>query len=95
MTKLAVVNIGQLVTLAGPKRPRVGAELRELGIMANAAMLIEDDRIVAVGKHGELEAQIDGATRSSPGIARMNLSGGLAGRLIRRLPRLAAEFCVR
>jgi len=63
MTKLAVVNIGQLVTLAGPKRPRVGAELRELGIMANAAMLIEDDRIVAVGKHGELEAQIDSATR--------------------------------
>ena len=29
---LAVVNIGQLVTLAGPARPRVGAELRELGI---------------------------------------------------------------
>ena len=28
---LAVVNIGQLVTLAGPQRPRVGLELSELG----------------------------------------------------------------
>ena len=32
-SSLAIVNIGQLVTLAGPARPRVGAELRELGII--------------------------------------------------------------
>ena len=30
---LAIVNIGQLVTLAGPQRPRVGPELSELGII--------------------------------------------------------------
>ena len=53
-----VVNIGQLVTLAGPNRPRVGAELRELGTISDAAMLIEDDRIVAVGKYAELKSQI-------------------------------------
>jgi len=29
----AIVNIGQLVTLAGPARPRVGAELGDLGIL--------------------------------------------------------------
>ena len=35
---LAIVNIGQLVTLAGPARPRVGEELRELGIIEDAAL---------------------------------------------------------
>jgi imidazolonepropionase len=54
-----IVNIGQLVTLAGPKRPRVGAELRQLGIITDAAILIEDDRIVAVGSYAEMRSQID------------------------------------
>jgi hypothetical protein len=44
----AIVNIGQLVTLAGPPRPRTGSELRELGLIENAALLIEKGRIVAV-----------------------------------------------
>jgi imidazolonepropionase len=60
---VCIVNIGQLVTLAGPKRPRVGAELRELGIIGNGAMLIEDDCIVAVGKYAQLKARIDVAAR--------------------------------
>ena len=47
---LAVVNIGELVTLAGPPRPRVGAELRELGLLRDAALLMEDGRIVAAGR---------------------------------------------
>jgi imidazolonepropionase len=51
---LAVINIGQLVTLAGPARPRAGPELRELGIIPNAALLIEDGRIAAVGPYAEL-----------------------------------------
>src|ERR1700730_15345033 len=55
---VCIVNIRQLVTLAGPSRPRAGAGLCELGIIADAAMLIEDDRIVAVGKYAELKAQI-------------------------------------
>jgi len=58
----AIVNIGQLVTLAGSKRPRVGAELRELAIISDAAMLIEDGRIVAVAKRAELESRIDSGT---------------------------------
>jgi imidazolonepropionase len=52
---LAVVNIGQLVTLAGPSRPRVGAELGELGIIPDAALLIEDGRIAAVGSYREIK----------------------------------------
>ena len=54
---LAVVNIGQLVTLTGPARPRVGGELRELGIIENAALLVEDGRIVAAGRQSEIQSQ--------------------------------------
>ncbi len=36
---LACVNIRQLVTLAGPARPRAGAELRELAIVENATLI--------------------------------------------------------
>jgi imidazolonepropionase len=55
---LAIVNIGQLVTLAGPVRPRVGDELRQLGVIENAALLIEDGRIVAAGTYAELRTTI-------------------------------------
>ncbi|MDR3385408.1 MAG: amidohydrolase family protein, partial [Rudaea sp.] len=57
---LAIVNIGQLVTMAGPERPRVGAELGELGLIANAALLIEDGRIAAAGPYAELRERIPG-----------------------------------
>lgn len=63
MAKQAIVNVGQLVTLAGTSRPRVGAELRDLEIIEGATMLIEDDRIVAVGKDAELVSRIDSGTR--------------------------------
>ena len=55
---LAVVNIGQLVTLAGPARPRVGKELRELGLIENAALLIEEGRITAARPYAELRSRI-------------------------------------
>jgi imidazolonepropionase len=55
---IAVVNIGQLVTLAGPSRPRVGAELGELGIVRDAAVLVEDRRIVATGPYSALKSKI-------------------------------------
>jgi imidazolonepropionase len=54
---IAIENIGQLVTLAGPPRPRVGAELRELGIIENAGMLVEDGRVAAVGSSAEIAAK--------------------------------------
>jgi imidazolonepropionase len=55
--RLAVVNIGQLVTLAGASRPRVGSELRELGIVPNAALLIENGRIEAAGPYAQLRSR--------------------------------------
>ncbi len=51
---LACVNIKQLVTLAGPSRPRTGAELRELSIIENATLLCRDGRIEAAGQAPEI-----------------------------------------
>ena len=56
---LAVVNCAQLVTLKGPARPRVGAELSELGIVADGALLVRDGRIAAVGARREIEPLIE------------------------------------
>ena len=55
---LAVVNIGQLVTLAGPERARVGAELSELGLTEDAALVTEGGRISAVGTYADVRAKI-------------------------------------
>ncbi len=54
----AIVNIGQLVTLSGPARPRTGVELKDLAIINDAAMLIENGRIAAVGTYAELKDKI-------------------------------------
>lgn len=56
--RLAILDIGQLVTLAGPARPRTGKELSELGIIEDAAMIVEDGRIVAAGAYSELRTKI-------------------------------------
>ncbi|HST51001.1 MAG TPA: imidazolonepropionase [Pyrinomonadaceae bacterium] len=51
----ALVNCSQLVTLAGPKRPRVGAEMRELSIIENGAMLVRDGLVERTGTRVEIE----------------------------------------
>lgn len=58
MQKLAVVGCSQLVTLAGPSRPRSGVEMRELAIIDDGAMLIENGRIVRTGVRSEMEPLI-------------------------------------
>jgi imidazolonepropionase len=55
---LCIVNIGQLVTLSGPARPRAGPELGDLGLIADAALIVEGDRIAAAGPYTELRSQI-------------------------------------
>ena len=59
---LAVVECLQVVTLAGPARPRVGPELRELGIIANGGMFVRGGRIEKVGNADEIEPLINGDT---------------------------------
>lgn len=61
MSSLAVLHASQLVTLTGPKRPRVGTELSELGIIRDGAMLIRDGKIQRVGPSAEIEKNIGDA----------------------------------
>jgi imidazolonepropionase len=72
---LAVVNCSQLVTLAGPARPRTGPELRELGIIANGGMFVRDGLIERVGSRDEIEKLIDGETEVVDALGRVVLPG--------------------
>lgn len=56
---LAVVNCSQLVTLAGPRRPRVGAEMRELAVVEGGALFVREGLIERVGGRAEIEPLID------------------------------------
>jgi imidazolonepropionase len=58
MSSLAVLHASQLVTLTGPKRPRVGAEMSELAIIRDGGMLIRDGEIVRVGPSDEIEKNV-------------------------------------
>jgi len=72
---LAVVNCSQLVTLAGPARPRVGAELRELSIIANGGMFVRDGLIERVGSRDEIELLIDSETEVVDALGKVVLPG--------------------
>jgi imidazolonepropionase len=52
---LIFLNASQIVTCAGPGRARRGQEMRDLGILANAAVVVQGGRIEAVGPREELE----------------------------------------
>jgi imidazolonepropionase len=54
----ALLNCSQLLTLAGPERPRIGEEMRELAILRDGAMLIRGGAIEAVGSRSEIEGRI-------------------------------------
>ena len=56
---LAIVNCSQLVTVAGPARPRTGSEMRELGIIERGAISIRGSRIERVGTTNEIQSLID------------------------------------
>lgn len=73
--KLAIINCSQLVTLAGPARPRVGAELRELGIINDGAMLIRDGAITRVGTRDEIEPLIPAGCEVIDAAGRVCLPG--------------------
>jgi imidazolonepropionase len=56
---LAIVNCSQLVTLAGPARPRVGPEMRELAIINDGALLVRNGLIESVGTTSQIKTRID------------------------------------
>jgi len=53
--EVLLFNCSQLVTLAGPARPRVGPEMRDLAIIQKGAMLVRGNRIEAVGSRADVE----------------------------------------
>ncbi len=57
--ELLITHASQLVTLAGPPRPRVGPEMRELAIIEDGALLARDGVIAAVGASSEVEPRAD------------------------------------
>jgi imidazolonepropionase len=61
MSSLVVLHASQLVTLAGPNRPRLGTELSELGIICDGGMLIRDGKIEKVGPSDEIEKNVGDA----------------------------------
>lgn len=52
---VAVLHAAQLVTMAGHHGPRVRDQMRELAIIADGGLLIEDGRVVATGPSSEIE----------------------------------------
>lgn len=59
MGRFAVVNCSELVTLAGPARARVGAELRELGVVRDGVMIVRDGLIEYAGPRCRIDATLE------------------------------------
>ncbi|MCI0486892.1 MAG: imidazolonepropionase [Blastocatellia bacterium] len=57
--ELLIAHAKQLVTLAGPARPRTGEEMRTLGIIEDGAALVRDVEIIASGPTSEIEPMAD------------------------------------
>ncbi len=60
MRGIAVVNCGELVTLAGPARPRVREELKQLAIVRDGVLLIRDGTIEGAGTGSDWQSKIGG-----------------------------------
>jgi imidazolonepropionase len=61
MTSLAVLHASELVTLSGPKRPRVGTELSEVGIVRDGGMLIRDGKIEKIAPSDQIDKNLGDA----------------------------------
>jgi imidazolonepropionase len=72
---LAVLHASQLITLAGPKRPRVGAELSDLSIIPDGGMLVRDGAIVVTGPSDVIEKQMSSDTEVVDATGRVVLPG--------------------
>jgi imidazolonepropionase len=54
LKSVALLHASQLVTLSGPKRPRIGHEMSDLAIIRDGGMLIRDGKIDIVGASKEI-----------------------------------------
>ena len=67
MKTVAILRASQLVTLGGPKRPRVGRELGDLGIIPNGGMIMRNGRIDVVGPSDAIEKEAGNSEISDAG----------------------------
>src|SRR5262245_876292 len=72
---LAIIGASQLVTLAGPRRPRIEQEMRDLAIIRDGAMLIRDGRIIQTGAQNEIEKLIDADCEVVDAVGRVVMPG--------------------
>ena len=79
---LALLHASQLVTLAGPKRPRVGNELSELGIIHDGGILIRNGKIDRIGVSSEIEKDLTALSRQVSGDSGTVEIVDLAGRVV-------------
>ncbi len=75
MPDLAVVNCSQVVTLAGPRRPRVVEEMRDLALIPDGALLVREGRIALAGSRVDVEARIAQGTEIVDAGGRIVLPG--------------------
>ena len=61
MKSVALLNAAQLVTLAGPARPRIGPEMLDVALVRDGGMLIRNGQIEMVGTSAEVEKESAGA----------------------------------
>jgi imidazolonepropionase len=61
MSSLAVLHASQLVTLAGPRHPRVGPEMSELRMIRDGGMLIRNGNIETIGSSDEVKRNLGDA----------------------------------
>ena len=61
MKDLFFINAAQVVTCAGPDRARKGSEMRDAGILKNAAVAVSNGRIAAIGAARDIEHAFTGA----------------------------------
>ena len=54
-----LLHASQVVTLSGPKRPRIGAEMSELAIISDGGMLIHNGKVEKIGPSAEIEKNVD------------------------------------
>lgn len=60
---LLITNAAQLITLAGPARPRIGREMGELELTEGGAVLVRDGMIVAAGRPSDITKLAKSDTR--------------------------------
>ncbi|HEX3817662.1 MAG TPA: hypothetical protein VHW03_05185, partial [Chthoniobacterales bacterium] len=72
---VALLHASQLLTLAGPARPRSGAELRDLAMIRDGGLLVRDGLITAVGSSDEIARRLPNDVEVIDGRGRVVLPG--------------------